>query len=189
MRQDSMGVAPLTPTQALREIRMTAMVRRNALRLLVSLVLTGAVTFILLGLVFGIAFVQGESMRPAFRERDCMLYCRVGEPKRGDAVILRMDGPHGDKYVKRIVALPGDAVDIDEQGRVWINGAALDEPYIYTKTQRKTGLDFPLALGESEYLVLGDDREHSCDSRDFGIVLRKQVNGKTLAVFRVGSGK
>jgi len=184
-----MGLAPLTPTQAMRGIKITALARRNALRLLASLVLTGTATFVLFGLVFGIAFVQGGSMRPALREMDFVLFSRVGEPSRGDAVILRMDGPRRIKYVKRIDGLPGDTVDIDGQGRVLINGAALDEPYIYTETQRKTGLAYPLVLGENEYFVLGDDREHSCDSRDFGTVLRKQIKGKVLAVFRAGSGK
>ena len=189
MRQDSMGLAPLTPTQAMREIKMAALARRNALRLLASLILTGMATFVLLGLVFGIAFERGDSMRPALQEMDFVLFFRMGEPKRGDKVILRMDGPRRAKYVKRVVGLPGDIVDIDGQGRVLINGAALDEPYIYTETQRKTGLDYPLVLGENEFFVLGDNREHSYDSRDFGTVLRKQIKGKVLAVFRAGSGK
>jgi len=187
MRRSNNGTPPLMPAQVMGERRRVFACRRSWLRLFMRLVCAAAVASVLFGAVFGLALVRGDSMNPAYRSNDLALFFRLGGLNRGDVVILQMDGGRPSKYVKRIIGLPGDTVDIDGQGSVLVNGTPLDEPYIYAKTQPRPAVEFPLVLGAGEYFVLGDNRGHSQDSRSFGKVARRQVNGRVLAVFRVGS--
>ena len=177
----------LTPTEVLREKGRVAVRRGSLLRLAVSAGATVACTLVLFGLVFGIAIVHGDSMNPAFRNNDLALFSRrvrAGGYSAGDVVILRPDAAGLRKYVKRVVAVPGDLVDIGGQGGVLVNGGLLEEPYAAGFTEPKEGAQFPLRLGEGEYFVLGDNRENSSDSRSFGAVTAKQIDGRVLAVLR-----
>ena len=88
------------------------------------------------------------------------------------------------RLVKRVIGVPGDEVDIRD-GKVYINGKALDEPYVKGETfqREQSELVFPLkVIPKGKYLVLGDNREVSKDSRTFGLIDRCQIEGK--AVFR-----
>lgn len=84
------------------------------------------------------------------------------------------------RLVKRVIGVPGDEVDIRE-GRVYLNGKVISEPYAKGETFPRE-FSFPATVPEEKYLVLGDNREVSKDSRTFGFIDRKQVEGK--AVFR-----
>jgi len=180
---------PLTPTQALREHKRALICRRSWQCLLTCLVCTALFTLALFSAVFGLALVQGDSMCPALQQGDFVLFFRLGKLKQSDVVILQMDGGHINKYVKRVIGLPGDSVDIDDQGRVLINGTPLDETYIYSITRRKTITDYPLVLGKGEYFVLGDNRGDSHDSRDFGQIANRMIDGTVVAVVRTGRKK
>ncbi|XEC97195.1 signal peptidase I [Paenibacillus tarimensis] len=101
-------------------------------------------------------------------------------PKRGDIVII--NGPESDvRLVKRLIALPGDVVDI-RNGKLYLNGEVLEEPYTKGKTY-PLGLDVPLTVPKGEVLVLGDNREHSTDSREIGTIAISSLEGK--AIFRL----
>ena len=182
----------LTPSQVLRE-RREALARANAWkRLAVSVGCTLLCTLILFGLVFGPAAVHGSSMEPAFRENDLVLYYRLQRRyAAGDVVILQAEaeGLRADarglrKVVKRVVGLPGDTVDVGPEGGVFINGELLEEPHARGATLRKE-IPYPLRLGPGEYFVLGDNREHSMDSRAFGAVTAAQIKGRVLVVLRM----
>ena len=85
--------------------------------------------------------------------------------------------------VKRIVAVGGQTVDIDfSQGIVYVDGAALDEPYIKEPTYLEEGLAFPITLAEDEVFIMGDNRNHSTDSRDtrLGPVNVGYLQGKAI---------
>lgn len=156
--------------------------RRSWLGLIRSLILTGAAVYLLFGVVFGIAVVRGDSMTPAVKEGDAALFLRVGNHYRaGDIVLVRAE--ERAEYVKRIVALPGQTVEM-EGGELVIDGEPLAEPYIYEGTYGKDGEDYPLTLGEKEYFVLGDHRENSKDSRNYGPVAEDSLDGKILLIFR-----
>ena len=181
------GLIPLSPTQVLWDARKAVLCRRSCRRLLASLMLTAAATLVLLGAVLGIARVQGESMRPAFRERDLVLFSRAAAFRWGDVVILQEEGSTLlRKFIKRVIGVPGDAVEIDEDGRVLVNGQPFGESYAAGLT-RQGRLQYPVILGEGEYFVLGDNRENSRDSRSFGSIKESQIEGKVIAVLRAGS--
>ncbi|MDR1805547.1 MAG: signal peptidase I [Clostridium sp.] len=140
------------------------------------------------GAVFGIALVNGSSMSPAINAGDCLLFVRRGEYRRGDIVLFCRAGDLEDEYIKRIIALPGERVDISADGIVLINGAAIDEPYASGQTIGDGSVQFPLLLGADEYFVLGDNREVSHDSRRIGAVARGSLLGRVVIVLRL-SGK
>ena len=98
--------------------------------------------------------------------------------------------PSGQYYVKRVIATGGDVVDIRE-GSVYVNDEKLEEPYLSKEidTSKKIGgVTFPYKVDTGKVFVLGDNREVSEDSREFGAVIRKQVKGKILFYFNKKTG-
>ena len=88
--------------------------------------------------------------------------------------------PSGEYYVKRIIALEGDLIDIKD-GTVYVNGAPLEETYIQGETHPQPGaVRYPFRLQKGQIFVMGDNREISMDSRSFGVVGRGQIKGKLL---------
>lgn len=150
------------------------------LRDLLETFLLAAVIFLLVNTLTGRYEVQSVSMEPTLYEGQYLIVSKISYwfhlPERGDIVVL--DPPNGQSeipYIKRIVGLPGEAVEI-RAGRVWINGIALNEPYIssppsYQQTR---------VLGEEEYLVLGDNRNNSSDSHVWGTLPRDNIIGKSV---------
>ena len=158
--------------------------RRGWTDLIVRLALTALGMYLLLGVVLGAACVQGDSMFPTLREKDLLVFFRLNVSyKAGDIVLIQSE--EGKEYVKRIVGLPGQTMEIDEKsGRLMVDGEALVEPYAYGGTYGKGEVTYPLTLKENEYFVLGDHRENSRDSRNYGPVLREQLDGKVWLLFR-----
>ena len=179
----------LTPTEVLQEKGRIAVRRGGLVRLLVSAGATVACTVVLFGLLFGIAIVYGNSMNPAFRHNDLVLYSRLGHRggyNAGDVIILRAQAEGLRRYVKRVVAVPGDQVDIVYPGVLVLNGEPISEPYAVGDTMRMEGIEYPLQLGAGEYFVMGDNRENSSDSRSFGAITVGHIDGRVLAVLRAG---
>ncbi len=150
--------------------------------ILLRVCVTAAAVFAIFGVVFGIARVEGSSMSPALEAGDIAVFRRVGVTYlTGDIVLVRMED--GTENVKRVVALPGQTVDIDQAaGELLVDGEVLSESYVYEGTYRKSGVDYPLVLGEGEYFVLGDNRGNSLDSRTYGPVDEGRLDGKLLFV-------
>ena len=141
---------------------------------------------LLFQLVVGFFFVKGESMMPTLENGELAFYVRVTRTyEREDIVSVRL--PSGEKYVKRLVGLPGDTIDFQD-GKLVINGEAKEESYAVGSSEAMGNtLTYPLTLGENEYFVLGDNRENSMDSRVFGPVLKSELKGQVL--FHVGTEK
>lgn len=139
--------------------------------------------FILVIAVFhifvGASHVKGVSMNPTLENKQLVFYLRrVSEYQRGDVVSVRM--PSGAYYVKRVVAVAGDVVDIRD-GKLFLNGAEQDEPYVMGKTESEGKLvKYPYTVEEGRVFVLGDNRENSKDSRAFGSVMTEQIKGRLL---------
>ena len=144
-----------------------------------------AAVFILFRFVIGIAIVGGSSMDPTLRDGDLVVYTRiVPEYHTGDVVSMWV--PSGEYYVKRVVAVGGDVVDIQD-GRVLVNGELLEDDRGHGETLEETGaVIYPYRVREGNVFVLGDNREVSMDSRAFGEVNRRQIRGRIL--FGIGSG-
>lgn len=124
--------------------------------------------------------VSGTSMEPTFKDGDKILVFKsaylFGKPQRGDLILLRADNK---TWVKRIVALPGEQIEIKD-GKVSINGKVLQESYI---KEIHTYGDQRVFLADDQYYVLGDNREpnQSIDSRILGPIIKKAVLGKVIA--------
>ncbi len=125
--------------------------------------------------------VEGDSMQPTLASRQHLLVDRRAylfqSPARGDIVVLRDPGQPGIHCVKRIVGLPGEHVRM-EMGHVFINESSLDEPYAVGRAATETPFPHQWILDSDEYLVLGDQRQNSRDSRVFGPVRHSDVVGK-----------
>jgi len=141
-------------------------------------VLVGAIIFILLQTTVQSFIVIGGSMKPNFEEGQRLLVSKVvyrfGEPQQGEVIVFQPPKNQRPDYIKRIIAVPGDTVEIKESV-VYVNNVALDEPYIKAPTNDTLR---PTEIPENEYFVLGDNRNHSNDSRDWGTVPRENIIGK-----------
>lgn len=158
--------------------------RRQRIAFAVELLATALGVWLLFGVLFGLAVVRGDSMLPSCRDGDLLFISRWTPVAAGDIVLFRHEGV---EYVKRIVAVPGDEVDLDESsGSVVVNGVPLQEPYAVSPTlARAGGLEFPIKLGNDEFFVLGDNRPVSQDSRMIGKISKEQIDGKVLALLRL----
>lgn len=130
--------------------------------------------------------VEGASMEPTLQDRDNIILDKItyrfSEPKRFDIVVFPFKYKEKTNYIKRIIGLPGETVQIDEYGVIYINGEILPERYGKEVIEPdKIGLAYnPITLGEDEYFVMGDNRNHSTDSRTelVGNVKRSDILGK-----------
>ena len=126
--------------------------------------------------------VRGQSMAPVFQDGDCLLIderaYHTRKPRRGEPVVLRL--PHDKQaYLKRIVGLPGEWVRLEREG-MQIEGKFLDEPYIREQQIPDEFIGQEWHLTQDDYLVLGDTRSDSLDSRRFGPVGIGQFEGPVL---------
>jgi signal peptidase I len=105
--------------------------------------------------------------------------------ERGEIVVFRFPGEPDVDFVKRVIALPGERIEI-ANGRVWIDGYRLEEPYVIGRDDRRLPVrdDFgPVTLGTDEYFVMGDNRHESNDSRYWGPVKRDLISGRAWLIY------
>jgi signal peptidase I len=129
--------------------------------------------------------VEGTSMLPRLEDQDRLFInkfaYRVGEIQRGDVVVFLYPHDHSKSYIKRVIGLPGDKLRI-EQGRVYVNGRPIEEPYVPERFADDRS-EAQIVLPDHEYYVMGDHRSISSDSRDFGPVDRDLIYGKAAFVY------
>lgn len=129
--------------------------------------------------------VKGNSMVPNFEHGDFLLTDKIsyrfGEPERGDVIVFKAPQNSNFDYIKRIVGLPGEAVEIKE-GKFFVDGKRLEENYLPEDTYIREGKTLReglvLTIPAGEYWVMGDNRQHSSDSREWGPVPRENIVGK-----------
>lgn len=127
--------------------------------------------------------VEQYSMEPTLLPHDRVLVnkfiYRFREPRRADVIVLRYPRDPGRNYIKRIVALPGDLVEI-KAGHLLINGLQLEELYLNGAPSGDYG---PETVPADSFFVLGDNRNNSEDSRAFGFLKREQVVGQAVLIY------
>lgn len=132
--------------------------------------------------------VDGPSMYSTLENGDNLILekisYRFGDPQRFDVIVFRFLYSDKTFYIKRIIGLPGETVQI-EGDNIYINGEILEEDYGYEPMQSAGIASEPITLGEDEYFVLGDNRNMSSDSRDPSVakVKRSQIEGKAWVRF------
>ena len=128
--------------------------------------------------------VDGHSMEPTLSDGDNLivdkLSYRFKDPSRYDIIIFPYQHAENVYYIKRIIGLPGDTVQVKDDGYVYINGERSDEDYGAELMDHGGIASEPLTLGDDEYFVLGDNRNHSSDSRDpmVGVLKRENIIGR-----------
>ena len=131
--------------------------------------------------------VEGTSMMPSLTDQERIFINKftyrfgIGSIERGDLVVFWFPMDRSKSYIKRVIALPGDTVEI-KSGRVLVNGRELDEPYV--PDEYRDGQSYPLrTIPPGSYYVLGDHRSSSNDSRAWGFVEREFIYGKAVFVY------
>lgn len=131
--------------------------------------------------------VEGTSMMPALQDQERVFINKfvyrlgLGDVARGDTVVFWFPGDPSKSYIKRVIGLPGDQVEV-RAGTVYVNQKALDEPYVpeeYRDRQSVAAMRVP----EGHYYVLGDHRSSSNDSRSWGPVPREAIYGKAVFAY------
>lgn len=129
--------------------------------------------------------VDGPSMTPTLLNRQYILVNKadyyVSAPQRGDVIVFRYPRDPSRDFVKRVIGLPGDTVRITGNGRVYVDGTQLKEPYINDRLNFYGPETWNLEAGQ--YFVMGDNRGNSSDSRDWGPVPRGDIIGKAELVY------
>lgn len=133
--------------------------------------------------------IHGKSMFPNFDDGEFLLTDKISyrfnKPARGDVIVFK--SPDGkDEYIKRIIGIPSETIKVQD-GKVYINGKEIVESYLsedqYTNAGRfaENGKEFKIP--EDSYFVMGDNRDHSLDSRAFGFIEREKIVGKAWFVY------
>lgn len=136
--------------------------------------------------IFQPFFVEGSSMEPNFHDGDYLIIdeisYRFSEPQRGDVVVFKYPGDPSKRFIKRIIGLPGETVEVRDHKVVIIQGSqkiVLDESE-YLPQNITTPNSEPVSLKTDEYFVLGDNRSHSLDSGDWGVLPRNYIIGRVV---------
>ncbi|MBQ6931897.1 MAG: signal peptidase I [Clostridia bacterium] len=155
----------------------------------VSIISTSIVAIMLIfTFVFRIVGVSGPSMMNTLHNGDWLLVSAfITEPERGDIVIVTQPNSFNEPIVKRVIAVGGDTIDIDfENALVYINGEVINEPYLASPTiTDELAWNYPITLKEGQVFVMGDNRQHSTDSRspDIGLIDENYILGQVMVRF------
>ena len=149
------------------------------------------VTFLVIHYVGQRTQVSGSSMEYTLSDGDNLIVDKISyrfyEPERFDIIVFPFQQEEDTYYIKRIIGLPGETVQIGEDGTILINGMELEESYGREVIQEPGAAAEPLTLREGEYFVLGDNRNASSDSRDpsVGMIQREDIVGRAwLRIYR-----
>ena len=146
------------------------------------LTIVAAVAVLIATLVLPVLQIEGTSMEPTLRGGDIVLLMKTTRFDRGDLCGFSWNNK---LLIKRVIGLPGDWIEIDVDGTVYLNGEKLDEPYVQQKALGECDLEFPFQVPQEQYFVIGDMRESSVDSRNtvIGCIPKDQIVGKVF--FRI----
>lgn len=128
--------------------------------------------------------VDGSSMVDELHHNDRLvmdkLSYRFHEPERFDIVVFPSPIAENEQYIKRIIGLPGETIQIDQEGKIYIDGEVLEEDFGYEQILDPGIAAEPIILGEDEYFCMGDNRNVSLDSREIGPIHGEAFMGKTF---------
>lgn len=161
--------------------------KTNLIDLIQTLVVFGAILALIHLFLAQPHKVSGSSMVPTFHNADYILTDKIsyklGEVKRGDIIVFANPRNESEEFIKRVVGLPGETIKL-ENSTVYINGKPLSEPYLPLGTTVYPGSFLtegtPVKISPSHYFVMGDNRTHSSDSREWGEINREEIVGRAF---------
>ena len=150
-----------------------------------DIVISAAVSILIITFLYQPVRVEGTSMLPRLEDHDRLFInkfvYRITSIRRGDVVVFHYPRDPEKSYIKRIIALPGDRIGI-EDGHVWLNGHELSEAYVPMQFRDERSME-QIVVPPDKYFVMGDHRSISSDSREFGPVERDLIYGKAVFVY------
>ena len=143
------------------------------------LTIVAAVAVLIATLVLPVLQIEGTSMEPMLSSGDIVLLTKTTRFSRGDLCGFTWNNK---LLIKRVIGLPGDWIEIDTDGTIYLNGEMLEEPYVQQKALGECDLEFPFQVPPEQYFVVGDMRESSIDSRNslIGCIPKDQIVGKVF---------
>lgn len=178
---DELGIKELR--QELRRVKYNNKFAATFFNTVGTLVVVAAAAILVANLWLPILKVTGTSMSPTLQEGQVLMASKGHDFKTGDVIAFYYNNKI---LVKRVIAMPGDWVNISEDGTVYVNDIAIDEPYLNEKALGDCNIELPYQVPESKIFVMGDNRSVSLDSRNtaIGCVSEEQVVGKiTFAIW------
>ncbi len=144
-----------------------------------TLITVAAISVLIAVLLLPVLQIYGTSMSPTLSEGNIVISLKGSDFKTGDVVAFYYNNKI---LVKRVIAQAGEWVDIDENGNVFVNNVAIDEPYLTEKALGECDIELPYQVPESRIFVMGDHRSVSVDSRNtaIGCVAEEQIVGKIV---------
>jgi signal peptidase I len=142
------------------------------------------ITYLIITFVGQRTEVKGSSMNPTLTNGDNLIVDKISyrfsDPQRFDIIVFPFQYAEDTYYIKRIIGLPGETVQISKDGKIYINGKVLEESYGLEVIQDPGRAIDPIKLGDDEYFVMGDNRNNSTDSRTelVGSIKRSDIIGK-----------
>lgn len=166
--------------------------KKEMISWILTIVTAVVAAFLIRTFLFEPIRVDGDSMSDTLLDKELVFVTKpeyyLGTPSRQDVIICKYPGRNSQYFVKRLIALPGDTVEIkyDRQNgtnTLYVNNEAVSEPFLTPEKNNSNNAMAPQTLGQNEYFVMGDNRDNSNDSRYIGPITRDEIIGHVRFVF------
>jgi len=182
MEQDSQQRKDFAPPQTAETNISEKQPRELLIREIIETLLLTMFIFWIVNTATGRFRIEGYSMLPSLEEGEYVIIDKLSyyldDPERGDIIVLQFPNDRSRDFIKRVIGIPGDHIDIGDN-QVRINGTLIDEPYINAEPAYSGSWDVPA----DSYFVLGDNRNNSSDSHNWSFLPREDVVGKAWIIY------